>query len=64
MGQHYVPRWKRCTRQSHELLLSPTNWLVEDALDLAQVAVSGTLFCPKNGEVSIIPNGLGTEWAG
>jgi hypothetical protein len=42
----------------------PTDWLVEDALDLAQITVNGTLFCPKSGEVGIIPNGLTTEWAG
>lgn len=48
--------------KSHYFL--PRDWLVEDTLELAQITASGTLFCPKNGEVGIVWNGLGTEWAG
>jgi WD40 repeat protein len=47
--------------RSHYFL--PTDWLVEDALELAQVNDSGTLFCPKSGEIGIVWQDLGNRWA-
>ena len=46
--------------KSHYFL--PRDWLVTDALDLTEITTTGTLFCPRNGEVGIILNGLGSGW--
>jgi WD40 repeat protein len=47
--------------KNHYLL--PRDWLVKDALELAQITAAGTFFCPRNGEVGMIRDGLGTGWA-
>jgi WD40 repeat protein len=46
--------------KSHYFL--PRDWLVKDALELAHITTAGTLYCPKNGEVGVIRNGLRVEW--
>jgi hypothetical protein len=40
----------------------PRDWLNIECLELAIMTKDGTLFCPRNGEVAIIRDGLKEEW--
>jgi WD40 repeat protein len=40
----------------------PRDWLNIECLELAIMTNNGTLFCPRNGEVAIIRDGLKEEW--
>jgi hypothetical protein len=39
----------------------PRDWLNIECLELAIITKDGTLFCPRNGEVAIIRDGLEEE---
>ena len=63
MDEHHVLGGSDATDRVKNHYFLPTNWLVEDALELARINESGPFFCPKNGEIGIVQKDLGTEWA-
>jgi hypothetical protein len=63
MDKHYVLGGSDITDRVKIHYFLPTNWLVEDALELVRINESRTFFCPKNGEIGIVRKDLGTEWA-
>ena len=40
----------------------PRDWLNLDCLNLATISEDGTFYCPRNGEIAIVRNGLNEEW--
>ena len=40
----------------------PQDWLSPDCVRLATVSKDGIFYCPRNGEVAIVRNGLREEW--